>query len=109
MLIRKAYDRLEEAPYIYEETKEIIHYYFWKYEKATGRPHPNITVDKLVVIIDCMACISNEYENVDFEPENYQALIDQHFKTRYQKGCDYSISHFFSGDIRLLRYYEVLY
>ena len=42
------------------------------------------------------------------EAEDYRTLIPAYFLIDFQN-CDYGISHFFSGEIRMNRYYETLY
>lgn len=44
----------------------------------------------------------------DIEPEDYPDMIDAYFRQRFEN-CNYSIAHFMSGNIRVLRYYEELY
>ena len=45
---------------------------------------------------------------MDIDPDCYEDMIDKHFRTRY-RNCDYNINHFFSGRIRVLRFYETCY
>jgi len=89
----------------------VFRHYFKKHEDAFKKVHPNIRLEQIESIIKIMPYLDrgerSSAEGV-IEPEDYAALIDKHFKTRY-RGCDYNINHFFSGDIRLMRYYEVLY
>lgn len=37
----------------------------------------------------------------------YKDMIDMYFDTEFKEGCNYSLQHFFSGNIRVLRYHEV--
>lgn len=37
----------------------------------------------------------------------YKDMIDLYFDTGFAEGCNYSLQHFFSGNIRTLRYHEV--
>lgn len=37
----------------------------------------------------------------------YTDMIDKYFDTKFSEGCDYSLPHFFSGDIRALRFHEI--
>ena len=51
---------------------------------------------------------SNPFITMDIDPDCYEDMIDKHFRTRY-RNCDYNINHFFSGRIRVLRFYETCY
>lgn len=88
----------------------VFKYYFERYEQEVGRPHPNIRMQQIRNIVERMPYVDqNDFGayQADVDLEDYKAIIDQHFKTRY-RSCDYNINHFFSGRIRELRYYEVM-
>lgn len=108
-LVDKVYK--EEGPYRRDDILEVFYCYFQRYEEETGRPHPNICLDQIRSIIRLMPYLSLETSGsylADIEPFVYEALIDQHFKTKYRH-CDYNINHFFSGRIRELRFFETCY
>lgn len=107
-LVQRAYDG---EPYTLEQVLSVFKYYFWRYEETFGHPHPHIRMEQIRRIIQIMPFIDRDSIGgsiYDIEPENYQEMIDQHFKTAY-KNCDYNINHFFSGQIRELRLYETCY
>jgi len=89
---------------------QVFAWYFQTFESSTGRVHPNLRTPQIAKIIEVMpACELSDANHIGLNPDDYKALIEQHFKTAYnvgRGGCDYNINHFFSGDIRALRYYE---
>lgn len=99
------------TPYSLEDALSVFRYYFEKYEKYTGRPHPPINASQIVRIAQNMPWIEIEdlgsYSS-DVDPEDYRVLIDKHFATKYRR-CDYNINHFFSGKIRLMCWLEEFY
>ena len=121
-LVRRACENIEvkcgqyfgkTSAYLYslEDTLSIFEYYFRKYEDTFGEVHPNICMKQIEKIVLLMPSIdSTDYGNQisDIDPDAYPVMIDKHFRTQY-RGCDYNINHFFSGDIRLMRFYEELY
>lgn len=113
-LLIKAYKDLQEDGYTYffdiEEASEIFTYYFETYKNTFGESHKHIkleTLKKLILELPSCAHSANDVE-FDLDVDTYIDIISQHFKTQY-KNCDYSISHFMSGDIRANRVYEVCY
>ena len=113
---QKVVDRAypDDSPY----TKDSVLFVFWEYFQAYedfrgGRAHPFIKVSQIKRIINIMPFFEDEHEHfVDLEPEDYRAMIAQHFITKYNVGnggCDYNINHFFSGDVRKNRFYEACY
>lgn len=93
------------SPYSIEQVLQVFWIYFSTYERYIGNPHPPIKEGQIRRIINKMPCTGN----FDIYPEDYEALIKKHFETQYKYGCDYNINHFFSGEIRELRFYEELY
>ena len=110
-----AYRRCGGSSYTLPEVLRVLRYYFETYELIFDEAHPAISIQQIANIIDKMPVISDEDEDgrrsvdVDLTPDDYEFLIDQHFNTKYQSGCDYNINHFFSGKIRENRYYETIY
>ncbi len=108
MLVKKVY---KESPYTLEQVLWVFRYYFMCYEAAMGKPHPNIRLEQIRHIVEAMPYIDREAVGgcfVDIDLNEYQEIIDQHFRTSY-RNCDYNINHFFSGQIRELRFYETCY
>lgn len=116
--VKLAYRRCGGSSYTLPEVLQVFRYYFETYELIFEQPHPFVNVSQTAGIIEKMPVVSDEEDadeegqhniDVDLTPEDYEFLIDQHFSTKYKRGCDYNINHFFSGRIRELRYYEILY
>ena len=109
-LATRAYNKEDDHIYSLDDVLRIFEYYFQKYEDTFHDVHPNIRAEQIERIIAAMPYIEPTYGGsvADIEPQDYGPLIDKHFQTQY-RNCDYNINHFFSGDIRLLRYYEELY
>ncbi len=110
-LVDRAYDNIGGSPYTQDEVLMIFRHYLEQYENTFNEVHPNIRVLQIERIILKMPYIDGDGKSsagADIDPEAYILLIDKHFKTQY-RNCDYNINHFFSGDIRLMRFYEELY
>jgi len=92
---------------------KVFEWYFQAYEDLFQRSHPNIRSEQIQRIIEAMpACELTGIDHIGIDPMEYKTLISQHFGTEYNRGkggCDYNINHFFSGNIRALRYYETIY
>ena len=99
------------GPYTLDEALGVFRYYFEQYETYTGAPHPPIRANQIERIIREMPYIDETDKansTMDIDPDCYEDMIDKHFRTRY-RNCDYNINHFFSGRIRVLRFYETCY
>jgi hypothetical protein len=110
-LTERAYKNVGMTEYSLDDVLTVFRYYFQKFEDTFKDIHPNIRVSQIEQLINKMPHIDrdgNSGAGGDISPEDYKAIIDAHFKTQY-RNCNYNINHFFSGDIRLLRYYENLY
>ena len=85
----------------------VFRHYYQTYVNTFRRDHPHISNETVSRIIEALPRIPDEYGAtlIELEPEDYKVLIDAHFKTKYPQ-CNYSIAHFMSGKIRLLRYYK---
>lgn len=106
-----AYRRNKSSAYSLEEVLQVFRYYFDTYEYLMESAHPMISIDQITRIIEKMPLLQDDGETssgLDISPEAYEAMIDQHFVTKYAR-CDYNINHFFAGTIRNLRYYETCY
>lgn len=96
-----------ESTYSINDALDVFRYYFTAYEEFTKRPHPPIKSDQIVSIVQRMPYLGDVGWSIEVDHEWYHDMIDRHFKTRYRR-CDYNINHFFSGKIRLLRFYEMM-
>lgn len=98
------------SSYSLNEALEVFRYYFQAFEDYTGHPHPHIRVSQIQHICEVMPDVYLENRGgwTYVAPEQYEAMIDQHFQTEYRR-CDYNINHFFSGDIRAYRFFETCF
>jgi hypothetical protein len=109
IIAERAYQTIKGPVYSLDDALSVFGYYFQAYEDTFREVHPNINAKQIASIIERMPCIDDlRGGSIDIYPTDYPVLIDQHFETQY-RNCDYNINHFFSGDIRALRYYEKLY
>ena len=87
----------------------IYHDYFKYYQAFMGKDHPPIKRQQIRRIINAMEYVEDTYGTViELYPFTYPALIEQYFCTDF-KNCDRNINHFFSGQIRAVKYYESCY
>ena len=108
MLCERVYKKIEKPVYSLDDVLEVFGHYFRVYEGTLKEVHPPIRSEQIERLIKAMPFIDDCHGSVaDISPEDYEALIKKHYKTKY-RNCDYNINHFFSGDIRLLRFYEEL-
>ena len=108
-LCTKAYNNIGDSFYSLKDVLWVFGLFFDTYGSYMGAPHPPIRTEQIEKIIRVMPILTpslDEYSNT-IEPGEYATLIDSYFNTVF-KNCDYRINHFFSGDIRLMRYYEEL-
>ena len=93
------------------ECIEIFRYYYERYYKVFGVEHPHLSSKSISTIISNLPYFSTDTpHNVeyDFTPDEYPIMIDAYFSQDFTN-CNYSIAHFMSGDIRMLRVYECIY
>lgn len=102
--------RYSGGEYSLEETLGVFRYYFEKYEAERREPHPPIRADQIEKCMNLMPWFSASERGSSMAyipPEDYPAMIDQYFNTKFNGGrCDRNINHFFSGSIRKYRYQE---
>lgn len=101
----------QSSPYSLEEALSVFQYYFQRYEDFTGHPHPPIKAIQIARICRDMPYLSQEDRGdntEDISPEVYPLMIEKHFTVKYRH-CDYNINHFFSGRVRELRFFEVVF
>jgi hypothetical protein len=107
-LVERAYEQAVIKEYPLDDVLAVFRHYFQRYEDTFKSAHPHIRVSQIERIINAMPYIESDGKSSAggcITPDDYSALIDRHFKTRY-RNCDYNINHFFSGGVRLMRYYD---
>lgn len=98
--LKSAYFKAQCA-FSLKECFDIFKFYFECYKLYMGREHPHLRTSKLIELL-------NDLDGDGlFTSEDYPYLIEQYFVTPFN--CDRNIIHFFSGDIRTLRFYETCY
>ena len=109
LLLKKAYQEVGDTSDMnYKDVERVFNYYFSSYMKTFHKPHKNVKLGTIKELIQKLSLCehSGEYNHVfELDVDAYKVIIDKHFKTQYDN-CDYSISHFMSGDIRANRFYE---
>lgn len=107
VIAKLAYRRIGESAYSIDDALRVFKYYFDTYEMIFREAHPAINIVQTARIIEKMPYLP---DGIDISPGEYELMIDQHFATIYNGGnCDYNINHFFSGQIREMRFFEVCY
>ena len=93
-----------------EDTIEAITYYLETYQYHRKCNHPNLKTEQWQRVVDTILhCVTDSFERdyyISLEEE--QQIIDHHFNTEYSIDCDYNILHYISGDIRVMRYLEII-
>lgn len=96
----KAYKQ-SHCTFSLQEAFDVFKFYFECYKLNMKKEHPPLRTSKLIELLNDMD------GNGFFASEDYPDLIEQYFDTPFN--CDRNIIHFFSGDIRTLRFYEICY
>ena len=112
----------------------VFRYYYRYYMDAIKKDHPKLTnkairdiIIKLPYTVEIQGeedvdalyeayqkgsekgyCPIDDLALIELSPEEYPLLIQGYFQQNFD-GCNYSISHFMSGNIRTMRFYETLY
>ena len=87
---------------------KVFDAYFSCYHDFMGAEHPTPSYKQIAAIMEKMPNVADEHTEFDLEPEDYEKMIPAYFLIDFPN-CDYNISHFFAGNIRLYRYYETCY
>lgn len=102
-----------ERQRIIREVYDVILYFYRSYWRKFRVEHPRLNNKTMtnVVLGIINGSESGVVEGLDLDMvdyEYYTVLIDKYFDTYYEN-CNYSISHFMSGEIRDNRFYETMY
>ena len=97
--------RESRTGYSFTEAIDVFRCYFETYEFLFDTAHPAISRQQIKSIIEKMSYCGHEHDHLEISPDMYPALIRRHFETRY-RNCDFNINHFFSGRIRLMRFWD---
>jgi hypothetical protein len=109
VLATRAYRNIGHSCFSLDEVLEVFNCYFSNYERYKRKAHPNIRAEQIQRLIEIMPFLVDENRNtLELSADVYEDITRQHFQTKY-RNCDYNINHFFSGQIRLMRFYEAAY
>lgn len=96
-------------PYSVDDVLAVFAYFFDAYAAEIHHPHPPLKKEQIHRIIEQMPFADVHHSNVaDLDADAYPVMIDQYFRMPF-RNCDYRINHFFSGQIREMRFYEECY
>lgn len=116
-IARDQYDEVTEDwarrgmnfPYSVDDVLEVFAYFFSAYASFANQEHPPLRKEQIRKIIEQMPFTDIHHGAIaDIDHDSYPVMIDSYFATPF-RNCDYRINHFFSGQIREMRYYEELY
>lgn len=96
-----------DTSYTFEDCKAIFHYFFNCYEVFKKQVHPPIRRQQIQRIVEQFPYLEGETGTaIDLDPDDYCHLIRLYFATKFF-ACDYRINHFMSGNVRLMRWYQM--
>lgn len=98
----------------YPNSRENVEYYLNKYKAERNQEHPNLKLEQWKRVFEEIIWVVDDDPNYGFRDaelmgDNFKDVVDKHFETNYQEGCDYNILHFISGRVMINRYYEAVY
>lgn len=89
---------------------DVFRYFYRRYIEIFDLWPPRISNETVKNIILKFPYLRDDFNReFDLSPEDYPPMIDAYFYQHFEDGCNYSIAHFMSGNIRALRYFETLY
>jgi hypothetical protein len=95
---------IEKNP-LEKRTKESIEFFLQKYREYRGTVHPNLKWKQWQTVVD-------EWWQAGIFPlkvHHLNEIIPAYFEKTFQEGCNYSILHFVSGDIKKILFNEKCY
>lgn len=102
-----AYRNGSYLPWSSQDFIRVFEWFYGMYVTRRGRWHPAL---KTTTIARVMALLVEDVNGVRYSPEDYleSDLFDCYFMTQFIEGCDYSIVHFVSGDVRHYKTFEAV-
>jgi|SRR5690606_6156707 len=93
------------------DTINVVTYYLDRYKHVKGKEHPRLKEKQWEHVVSNLFYVVDYNNSVDFDlsEDDLILMIEKHFVTTYQDGCDYNILHFMSDGVRVNRMYEVAY
>lgn len=104
--IFKAY-RSGSYKWSYPDFVRVFERFYSMYAEYMGRGHPRLKTETIGRV---MASLVEDDNGMLYAPEDYldSDIIEKYFDTVFNRGCDYSIVHFISGDVRMFKSYEAV-
>ena len=93
----KRYSHPRECMNVSNKFDEVIQYYLDRHGE-----HPKLREEVWDDIVSAM----DRYPFNNFEVEHWWEVIEKHFTTKYEEGCDYHLPHFANFDILKNRSFE---
>ena len=105
--IRKAYQTGSYRLWSMEDFIEVFELFYGMYAVEVGRDHPRLTTETIARV---MASLVEDDNGEIYLPADYleSDLFERYFDTRFRPGCDYSVVHFTSGDVRHYKTFEAV-
>lgn len=97
-------DRGSIGNFAAQDVKEFFEMYYRIGSAMRGIEPIKLKNEQIANVVRAIAYI----DKVEYEPDldDYQMMIRDYFKQKFED-CDYSINHFISGDVMLMRYYNL--
>ncbi len=86
---------------------DIFQYFYYVHDKYCSFDHPNMSQNTVNKIVANIGFYEYDYQSCKLYPSDYPDLIDGYFRQRFPN-CNYSMAHFMSGNIRALRFLELM-
>ena len=103
--IRLAYNS-DYCAWSIEDCISLFDLFYRLYYLYKGCNHPHLSVNTVQNILPRIDCIEDSFHTFFPSLNDYEEIITSYFNTRFEN-CNYSISHFMSGSIRINRCYEL--
>lgn len=93
------------------EAIEAVRQYLYAFRQYRGKEHPRLKPGQWDTVCSTMmyAYDPDTDKSFDVSLDDLEKMVEQHFKTKYQAGCNYSILHFCEDGVKIRRMYEVAY
>ena len=86
---------------------KVFERFYTLYEDFMGRGHPVLRTETVGRV---MRLLAEDVNGVRYSPDEYldSDMMECYFDTIFNPGCDYSIVHFTSGDVRYYKTFEAV-
>ncbi len=89
-----------------KEAALSIAYFIDVYKHTMRDEHPKLKPDQWKNLFNTILTVVTDDDVIDIEYEDITKMIDQYFSVKFQEGCNYSIMHFNSNNVKNKRYWE---